>query len=308
MTIRFDGKVAIVTGAGQGLGRAHVLALAARGAKVVVDDLGGAIDGTGGSATAAETVVAQITAAGGEAMANAANVTHYDEVEAMVGEAIARWGRVDILVNNAGILRDKSLSKLDLADFRTVLEVHLHGALHCTKACWEPMRAQNFGRIVVTTSSAGLYGNFGQAAYGSAKAALLGLMHTLAKEGAKNNVRINALSPAAATRMTESLLTPQQTALLTPESVAAGVCFLASDEAPTDTILTAGAGSYAVARLFETVGKWLPETEQTPEGIAANWSAISDPAGQLELGSVEAQTGKFLEQAMVGLGLKTEGA
>jgi len=190
MTIRFDGQVAIVTGAGGGLGREHALALAARGAKVVVNDLGGARDGSGGSATAAEAVVAEIEAAGGEAMANAASVTDAAAVEAMVAEIMARWGRIDILVNNAGILRDKSFAKMELADFRLVMEVHLMGAVHCTKAVWDIMRAQNYGRIVMTTSSSGLFGNFGQANYGAAKMALVGLMQTLAIEGAKNDIRV----------------------------------------------------------------------------------------------------------------------
>lgn len=305
MTIRFDGRVAIVTGAGQGLGRAHALALAARGAKVVVNDLGGAIDGSGGSLTAAQSVAQQINAAGGEAIANGANVTRYDEVDAMVKDAAARWGRVDILVNNAGILRDKTFSKQDISDFRTVLEVHLFGTVNCTKACWELMRTQNYGRVIVTTSSAGLYGNFGQTAYSAAKLGLVGLMKTLSKEGAKNNIRVNALSPAAATRMTEGMLTPEQLDILSPDRVAAGVCFLASEEAPTRTVLTAGAGSFAVARIVETRGKWLPPEQQTPEGIAANWQAISAPEGQAELVNVEEQTKNFLDQAIAGLARTT---
>lgn len=297
MTIRFDNRVAIVTGAGQGLGRAHALALAARGAKVVVNDLGGSLDGSGGSLSAAQSVVQEIVAAGGEAMANGANVARYEEVEAMVKEAVARWGRVDILVNNAGILRDKTFSKTDLADFRLVLEVHLFGTVNCTKACWELMRAQNYGRIVVTTSSAGLYGNFGQSAYSAAKLGLVGLMKTLAKEGVKNNIRVNALSPGAATRMTEGMLSPSQLTSLSPDRVAAGVCFLASEDAPTRTVLTAGAGSFAVARIVETHGLGFAAQELSPEAIAANWNAISDPTGQQELVNVEDQMQKLLDRA-----------
>lgn len=205
MVMRFDGQVAIVTGAGGGLGREHALALAARGARVVINDLGGARDGSGGSASAAEAVVAEIEAAGGEAIANAASVTDYAAVQAMVDQAMAKWGRIDILVNNAGVLRDKSFAKMELEDFRFVLDVHLMGAVNCTKAVWEIMRGQNYGRIVMTTSSSGLYGNFGQANYGAAKMALVGLMQTLSIEGAKNDIRVNCLAPTAHTRMTEDL-------------------------------------------------------------------------------------------------------
>lgn len=300
MSIRFDGKVAIVTGAGQGLGRAHALALAARGAKVVVNDFGGSMDGSGSSQTVADSVVAEIVAAGGEAMASGANVTRYDDVVAMVEATVQKWGRVDILVNNAGILRDKSFSKLDLADFRAVVDVHLYGSVHCTKACWELMRQQNYGRIVMTTSSAGLYGNFGQAAYSAAKLGLVGLMNTLAKEGAKNNIRVNAVSPGATTRMTEALLTPDQFDLFAPERVSPAICFLASENAPTRTIITAGGGTFAVAKLYETEGTWLPPAVQTPEAIADHWAEIGDTRRQQELQAVEDQMGNFIKQATAG--------
>ena len=203
MTIRFDGRVAIVTGAGGGLGRLHALALAARGASVVVNDLGGTLDGSGGTPTAANAVADEIRAAGGKAIANGASVTDLAAVQAMVAAAMTEWGRVDILVNNAGILRDKSFAKMEIDDFRAVMDVHLMGAVHCTKAVWETMRAQNYGRIVMTTSSSGLFGNFGQSNYGAAKMALVGLMQTLSIEGAKNDIRVNCLAPTAATRMTE---------------------------------------------------------------------------------------------------------
>ena len=217
--LRFDGRVAIVTGAGGGLGRSHALQLAARGAKVLVNDLGSARDGSGGSSAAAEAVVAEIRAAGGVAMANGASVTDPAGVQAMVDQVMAEWGRIDILVNNAGILRDKSFSKMTLDDFRLVVDVHLMGSFYTTKAVWDIMKAQNYGRIIFTTSSSGLFGNFGQANYGAAKMAVVGLMQTLSLEGEKYNVRVNCLAPTAATRMTEDLMPPAVLALLTPESV-----------------------------------------------------------------------------------------
>ena len=279
MTIRFDGQVAIVTGAGGGLGREHALALAARGAKVVVNDLGGARDGSGGSATAAEAVVAEIEAAGGEAMANAASVTDAAAVEAMVAEVMARWGRIDILVNNAGILRDKSFAKMELADFRLVMEVHLMGAVHCTKAVWDIMRAQNYGRIVMTTSSSGLFGNFGQANYGAAKMALVGLMQTLAIEGAKNDIRVNALAPTAHTRMTEDLQ-GLPLAALGPELVTPGLLHLVSRDAPTRAILAAGAGGFERAYVTLTQGDFAVGPDAA-EQVAARFDAISDRSNEI---------------------------
>ena len=288
MTIRFDGQVAIVTGAGGGLGREHALALAARGAKVVVNDLGGARDGSGGSTTAAEAVVAEIVAAGGEAMANAASVTDFAAVEAMVAEVMARWGRIDILVNNAGILRDKSFAKMDLADFRLVMDVHLMGAVHCTKAVWDIMRAQNYGRIVMTTSSSGLYGNFGQANYGAAKMALVGLMQTLAIEGAKNDIRVNALAPTAHTRMTEDLGAALPLEALGPELVTPGLLYLVSRDAPTRAILAAGAGGFERAYVTLTQGDFIIGAD-APEQIAARFDAISDRENELvpEMGAAQ---------------------
>jgi NAD(P)-dependent dehydrogenase (short-subunit alcohol dehydrogenase family) len=306
MTIRYDGKVAIVTGAGHGLGRSHALALAARGAKVVVNDLGGAKDGTGGSSEAAKAVVAEIEAAGGEAIANGANVAKFDEVQAMVQQAMDAWGRVDILVNNAGILRDKSFGKGSMEDFRMVLDVHLLGSVYCTKACWDIMKDQEYGRIVVTTSSSGLYGNFGQTNYGSAKMGVIGMMNTLAQEGAKYNIRINALAPTAGTRMTEGLIPEKAFELLTPETVTPAVLYLVSEEGPTRTILAAGAGSYAVAKIVETEGRWLPPEEQTPEGIAAHWDEITATAGERALNAGFEQTAKMLTKAAEGLGIKLD--
>lgn len=206
MAIRFDGRVAIVTGAGNGLGRAHALGLAALGAKVVVNDFGGARDGTGGSMTAAETVVEEIKKAGGTAMADGADVSNYEQVQAMVAKATKEWGSVDLLVANAGILRDKSFGKMELSDFQKVIDVHLAGTFYCCKAVWDGMKERNYGRIVLTTSSSGMFGNFGQANYGAAKAGIVGLMNVLAQEGRKTDIRVNTVSPTAATRMTEELL------------------------------------------------------------------------------------------------------
>jgi NAD(P)-dependent dehydrogenase (short-subunit alcohol dehydrogenase family) len=226
MTIRFDERVAIVTGAGNGLGRAHALGLASRGAKVVVNDFGGARDGTGGSLTPAQAVVEEIEKAGGVAMADGADVSDFEQVTAMVERVTKEWGRVDLLCANAGILRDKSFGKMEVADFRKVLDVHLIGTFHCCKAVWNGMRDRNYGRIVLTTSSSGLYGNFGQANYGAAKSGMVGLMNVLAEEGRKNDIRVNIISPTAATRMTEELLPPQALALMRPESITPAVEFL----------------------------------------------------------------------------------
>ena len=279
MTIRFDGRVAVVTGAGGGLGREHALALAARGAKVVVNDLGAAIDGSGGAPAAALAVVAQIRAAGGQAIANGASVTDAAAVQAMVEQAMQAWGRVDILVNNAGILRDKSFSKMELADFRLVVEVHLMGAVNCCKAVWEVMRAQNYGRIVMTTSSSGLYGNFGQANYGAAKMALVGLMQTLSLEGARNNIRVNCLAPTAATRMTEALLPEAALQLLRPQAVTPGLLALVADDAPTRAILCAGAGSFERAHITLTQGVFVGLPDDAAEQLAQAWDALSDRSG-----------------------------
>ncbi len=306
MSIRYDGKVAIVTGAGQGLGRSHAIELAKRGAKVVINDLGGAKDGTGGSSDAARSVVAEIEAAGGEALANGANVAHYDEVEAMVQAAVDRWGRVDILVNNAGILRDKSFAKGTLDDFKLVLDVHLMGTVNCTKACWDIMREQAYGRIVVTTSSSGLYGNFGQTNYGAAKLGVIGLMNTLVQEGAKYDIRVNALAPTAGTRMTEGLIPEKAFDLLSPETVTPAVLYLVSEDAPNRTILCAGAGAYAVAKIVETDGAWLPPEEQTPEGLAAHWAEITATEGEKVPQAGFEQTIKFTAKAADGLGISLD--
>ncbi|WP_297804030.1 SDR family NAD(P)-dependent oxidoreductase [uncultured Brevundimonas sp.] len=286
MTQDFQGQVAIVTGAGGGLGREHALALAARGAKVVVNDLGGARDGSGSSLSAAESVVAEIVTAGGEAIANAASVTDYDAVQQMVAETMERWGRIDILVNNAGILRDKSFAKMDLADFKLVVDVHLMGAVNCTKAVWDIMRAQNYGRIAMTTSSSGLYGNFGQSNYGAAKMALVGLMQTLSIEGAKNDIRVNCLAPTAHTRMTEDLGLPLED--LAPALVSPGLLHLVSRDAPTRCILAAGAGGFERAYITLTPGDFIIG-EDAAEQVAQRFDAISNREGEIvpEMGAAQ---------------------
>jgi len=301
MSIRFDGRVAIVTGAGGGLGRLHALALAARGAAVVVNDLGGTLDGNGGAPTAANAVVEEIRAAGGNAIASAASVTDFAAVQAMVQAALGEWGRIDILVNNAGILRDKSFAKMDLGDFRLVLEVHLMGAVNCTKAVWETMREQKYGRIVMTTSSTGLYGNFGQANYGAAKMALVGLMQTLALEGAKYDIRVNCLAPTAATRMTAGLMPEAVLKQLEPGSVTPGLLALVAEDAPTRAILCAGAGAFERAHVTLTQGIHVGTGADAAEQVAARWDEISDRDGESvpESGSAQGslEVGKALRVA-----------
>ena len=301
MSINFEGRVAIVTGAGNGLGRSHALALAELGAKVVVNDLGGARDGTGASSDAAMEVVGLIEAAGGEAFAHGANVAKFDEVEDMVKQAMDKWGRIDILINNAGILRDKSFSKMDLADFQLVMDIHLMGSVNCTKAVWEIMREQNYGRIVMTTSASGMYGNFGQTNYGAAKMAVLGFMNTLVLEGGKNNIHVNALAPTAGTRMTEDLLPSSVLDLMTAESVSAGALVLCDETAPTRTILCAGAGGYAIASMYETDGIFMPKESQNPDEIVAKWDDLSDVSAHKALESGAKQTEKFVMKAMAAL-------
>lgn len=281
MKIDLSGRVAIVTGAGGGLGRTHALLLASRGAKVVVNDLGGSVSGDGGSLDAAAAVVGEIEEAGGEALANGASVTNARQVDAMVGSAMERWGRVDILVNNAGILRDRTFAKMQVDDFRAVLEVHLMGAVHCTKAVWEIMREQNYGRIVMTTSSSGLFGNFGQSNYGAAKMALVGLMQTLALEGQKHSIRVNCLAPTAATRMTEGVMPAEALAALAPETISPGVLALVAEDAPTRTILCAGAGSFEQTQLILTRGIHAGHGDDAAERVASSWDAIADRTGSV---------------------------
>ena len=301
--IRFDGKVAIVTGAGAGLGRSHALGLAARGAKVVVNDLGVATDGGGGSSEQAAAVVEEIHAAGGEAMAHGANVTDQNQVQDMVEQAIAKWGQVDILVNNAGILRDKTFAKMTLEDFRLVVEVHLMGTVTVTKELWEHFRNRQYGRIVFTTSASGLYGNFGQSNYGAAKAAMVGLMNVLAQEGAKYGIRANTLAPTAATRMTEGLLPEDAAKLLSPESITPGLLALVSEDAPTGMILGAGGGAFTETRITETKGVALTGDDLSPEGVMAHLAQIRDPDGESVMENAFAQTRKYARMAAEKLGL-----
>lgn len=300
--IDFKGRVAIVTGAGGGLGKQHALALAKRGARVVVNDLGGARDGSGGSASAAQAVVDEIRAAGGEAIANHASVTDFDAVQAMVQEAMDAWGRVDILINNAGILRDKTFAKMELADFRLVLDVHLMGAVHCSKAVWPIMTAQKYGRIVMTTSSSGLYGNFGQSNYGAAKLALVGLMQTLALEGAKNDIRVNCLAPTAATRMTEDLMPAEVLRALQPEAVVPAMLVLASEQAPTRTTLCAGAGSFEAAHITMTQGAWIGIDESADVRLLQSLEQVTDRTHETVPASGSAQGTHEVARAMAMLG------
>ena len=279
MKIDLTGRVAIVTGAGGGLGRAHALLLASRGAKIVVNDLGGATDGTGGSLGAAQKVVAEIEAAGGEAIANGASVTDRRGVEAMVAAAVAMWGRVDILVNNAGILRDKTFAKMSLDDFEAVVDVHLIGAANCAKAVWDLMRKQNYGRIIMTTSSSGLYGNFGQSNYGAAKLALVGLMQTLGLEGAKNNIYVNCLAPTGATRMMEGIVPQDMLELLSPDMVSPAVLALASEHAPNRAVICAGAGSFEQAHITLTRGIHVGNGFDAAEKLLAQLTTVGDREG-----------------------------
>ncbi len=278
MAITFKDRVAIVTGAGGGLGRCHALDLARRGAKVVVNDLGGNVDGSSdGSLSPAEQVVEEIKAGGGEAMANGASVTDKGQVEEMVKEVMDAYGRIDVLVNNAGILRDKSFTKIEEEDFRMVLEVHLMGSVNCTKAVWEIMREQNYGRIVMTSSSSGLYGNFGQTNYGAAKMGVVGLMNTLKLEGAKYNIKCNTLAPLAGTRMTEDLMPGEVLDQIKPDYVTPAVTYMVSEDAPTGIIIAAGAGVFSRVMVHETTGIYLGTGEDmTAENIEANWDQISD--------------------------------
>jgi NAD(P)-dependent dehydrogenase (short-subunit alcohol dehydrogenase family) len=300
MTISFEGKVAIVTGAGGGLGRSHALELARRGAKVVINDLGGSVDGSGGSSEAAEAVVAEIKAMGGEAISDGCSVTDEAGVANMVQRTMDTFGRIDVLINNAGILRDKSFAKMTIEDFRAVLEVHLMGTVICSKAVWVIMKEQQYGRIVVTTSVTGLYGNFGQTNYGAAKLGIIGFQHSLKEEGRKDNIRVNTIAPIAATRMTIPLMGEGSVDMYKPEQVTAAVMFLASEDAPTGAILSAGGGIVARPIMVETESKFIGR-DLTAEDVAANFEAVSDlsTARPLENGGEQgAKNGAAIQAGM----------
>ena len=300
MTISFKDKVVIVTGAGGGLGRSHSLEFAKRGAKVVVNDLGGSVDGSGGSSDAANNVVKEITEAGGVAIPNGSSVTDDDGVKNMVDQTMDEFGRIDILINNAGILRDRSFTKMTMEDFTLVTDIHLMGSVKPTKMVWEIMKEQNYGRILVTTSSTGLYGNFGQSNYGAAKLGVVGFVNTLKLEGQKYNINCNVLCPVAYTRMTENLMPPEAEQLLTPSSVTPAVIYLSSENGPTGTILCAGAGVYSVAKIMESEGENLG-LEASAEDLEKNWDKISDFSEAKPFFNGGEQTGKVLEKAMKGI-------
>ncbi|MCD1632373.1 SDR family NAD(P)-dependent oxidoreductase [Martelella mediterranea] len=283
MTVSFKDQVAIVTGAGGGLGRSHALMLASHGAAVVVNDFGGARDGSGGTTEASEAVVREITAAGGRAIANAGNVASEADMAEMVEQALSAFGRIDVLINNAGILRDKSFAKMEIEDFRRVVEVHLMGTTIATKAVWAQMREQKYGRILVTSSTSGSYGNFGQSNYGAAKMGVLGLMNVLHLEGAKYGIHVNAIVPTAATRMTGDMMDPAMLELLAPDLVSPAAVWLVSRDAPSRTALLAGAGTVARLALVESQGVCFAGQEFTPETVGARFDEIASLDGQIEV-------------------------
>ncbi|MCC7541224.1 MAG: SDR family oxidoreductase [Deltaproteobacteria bacterium] len=296
--IRFDGRVAIVTGAGGGLGRAHALLLASRGAKVVVNDLGGAIDGTGGSQTAAQKVVDEIKAAGGEAVASYDGVHTTEGAQNIVKTAVSTFGTLDIVINNAGILRDVSLMKMTEEDWNKVIGVHLTGGYNVTKAAFPTLREKGYGRIVFTSSAAGLYGNFGQCNYSAAKLGLVGLCNSVEEEGRKYNIFANCIAPVAVTRMTETL--PGFSAMgdkLKPEQVAPLVAYLCSDKCKVSgEVFAVGGGYLSRVAIVEAAGVFLDQT--TIESVAANLESARDLSKARPFGNAMEAAGAMMQKAM----------
>jgi NAD(P)-dependent dehydrogenase (short-subunit alcohol dehydrogenase family) len=290
--------VAIVTGAANGLGRSHAKALAAEGAHVIVNDLGAKSEAGFNVSEASLRVAEEIVASGGSAVADFADVTDVGQVEALVARTMQRWGKIDILVNNAGLLRDKTFAKMELADFRLILDIHVMGSVNFTKAVWPIMRDQNYGRILLTSSSSGLFGNFGQANYGTAKAGMLGLMNVLHIEGAKHGIRVNCLAPTAATDMTKGLLTPESVELLDPETVSPAVLFLVSENAPSKIIVGAGAGVFSTIHVLETPGVYLPPDKRTVSDFAARFEEMQSLDGAASVETAFGQTEKFVKTAL----------
>lgn len=302
MSVNFKDQVAIVTGAGGGLGRSHALMLAAHGAAVVINDFGSARDGSGASTEAAEAVVREITEAGGRAIADGGNVTSETDMEAMVQRTLSTFGRVDVLVNNAGILRDKTFAKMSIDDFRAVVEVHLIGTAIATNAVWATMREEKYGRVLVTSSTSGAYGNFGQSNYGAAKMAVLGLMNTLHLEGAKYGIHVNALLPTAATRMTDNMMSEDMLEMLAPELVSPAAVWLVSRDAPSRTALLAGAGTVARLAVVESRGLCFAGKSFAPDDVGANFAQIADLADPIEPPEGLSHVDRILANARAALG------
>ena len=296
--IRLDDRVAVVTGAGGGLGRSHALLLASLGAKVVVNDLGGAMDGTGGGHTPAEQVVEEIKAAGGEATSNFESVSEWDSAQKIIGAALDTYGKIDILVNNAGILRDKSMMKMEVTDWELVIAVHLAGTFFCTKAALPNMRGNSYGRILSTASAAGLFGNFGQTNYGAAKMGIAGMMNSVKLEGAKYNIKANTLVPIAGTRLTATVLPPQVVEQLKPEYVSPLAAYLVSEQCElSGAMMVAGAGYFSRAAVMEGPGVFFEDADSvTPDDIAAKIAEITTLEGAVEYDSATAQTGHALSK------------
>lgn len=303
MAMLFDGRVAIVTGAGQGLGRSHALALAAQGARVVAADLGE----NGNPSPACAETVALIQATGGEAVAHGADVVDFAQMEALVADTLTRWGRVDIVVNNAGILRDQSFGKMTPEHFSQVVDVHLKGSFNLSRAAWPTLREQGYGRIVMTTSSSGVFGNFGQANYAAAKMGLVGLMNTLAIEGERYGIRVNCILPIARTAMTEGLMEAQVLDLFDPGDVSVGVLALCVDDAPNRLILSAGAGCYSASLTGQTGGIFLPRAERTPERLLQRLPDIMSTVGMYSPASGPEHTFAFARQSAAAQGIDLSG-